>query len=84
MKLTNGRDVKLIQGCILETDENVYILCKDNDSFRLLDMDNGQLCSTKYNSIEELDNFLDYKFRRIVYDGVVTPDEGEFVDVDIN
>lgn len=84
MKLINGREVKLEQDCILEDEDNVYILCKDNDSFRILDMYDGNLCDEKYSTIDELEKFLDYKFRRIVYDGVVKPDEGAFVDVKMN
>lgn len=81
MKLINGKEVKLITGCILESEERVYIVCKDKEHYRLLDMEDGTILDDKYSTIEELNNILDYKFRRIVYDGVVTPDEGEYIDV---
>ena len=83
MKLINGRDVELIQGCILESEDRVYIVCKDKEYYRLLDMEDGTILSDNYSTIDELNETLDYKFRRIVYDGVVTPDEDEFIDVDI-
>ena len=80
MKLINGKEVDLYSGCILETEEYVFILCKDDGYYRLLDMENGELMKKKYLSIKDMN--LDYMFRRIVYDGVVTPYDGEYIDVD--
>ena len=67
MELINGKEVELHCGCILETEERVFILCKDDGYYRLLDIENGKLNKHKYLSIKDMD--LDYKFRRIVYIG---------------
>lgn len=80
MRLSNGKEVKVHSGCILETNERVYILCKDDGYYRLLDMENGKLNKNRYLNIKDMN--LDYKFRRIVYDGMVVPDDGEYFDVD--
>lgn len=84
MKLSNGREVELKIGCILETEDTLYILCEDDGEYRLLNMEHGVLDNEKYSTIEEIEKILDYKFRRIVYDGVVTPEENEFIDVDMD
>lgn len=84
MKLSNGREVELKKGCILETEDTLYILCEDNGEYRLLNMEHGVLDNEKYSAIEEIEKILDYKFRRIVYDGVVTPEENEFIDVEMD
>jgi hypothetical protein len=83
MKLSNGREVGLIIGCILETEDRLHILCEDDGCYRLLDMECGILCNERYSTIKEIEKTLDYKFRRIVYDGVVTPEENEFIDVEM-
>lgn len=83
MKLSNGKEVKLYSGCILETEHRLYILCHDNGHYRLLDMENGKLDKNRYSNIKLIENVLDSKFRRIVYDGVVEPEQGQFIDVDI-
>lgn len=84
MKLSNGREVGLIIGCILETEDTLYILCEDDGEYRLLNMEHGILCNDKYSTIKEIEKTLDYRFRRIVYDGVVTPEENEFIDVEMD
>ena len=84
MKLSNGREVELRRGCILETEDTLYILCEDSGKYRLLNMEHGILCNERYSTIKEVEEILDYKFRRIVYDGVVTPEENEFIDVEMD
>lgn len=80
IKLSNGKEVEVYEGCILEDKHNTFIICKENSHYRVLNMDNGELDESEYLWIKDMN--LDYYFDRIVYSGVVEPTNNEYIDVD--
>ncbi|MDU6995968.1 MAG: hypothetical protein E6356_13995 [Terrisporobacter othiniensis] len=79
IKLSNGKEVEVYKGCILEDKHNVFIICKEDSHYRVLNMDNGQLDENEYLCIKDMG--LDYYFDRIVYSGVVEPYPYKYIDI---